>query len=102
MVYVAQENSKYIRWTHPPVIVTIRDNKDYIRVLLNSYYCYRVGGVLLTNTNPKFGGELYSQTYLPAIVLHLVLLGMQENGPNSDGYPCGHTHPDGQASGAAD
>ena len=29
----------YFRWT-PPVIVTIRDNKDYMRVLLYSYYLY--------------------------------------------------------------
>ena len=27
-----------IRWTPRPVIVAIRDNKDYIRVLLYSYY----------------------------------------------------------------
>ena len=33
----------YFRWTPHPVIVTIGDNRDYIRVLLYSYYC-RVGG----------------------------------------------------------
>ena len=39
-----------------PVIVTVRDNKDHIRVLLNSYYSTITGwGLLLTNTNPKFG-----------------------------------------------
>ena len=27
-----------IRWTPHPVIVTIMDNKDYIRVLVYSYY----------------------------------------------------------------
>ena len=27
-----------LRWTPHPVIVTIRDNRDYIRVLLYSYY----------------------------------------------------------------
>ena len=33
-------------WTPHPVIVTIMDNKDYIRVLLYSllYHYYRVGG----------------------------------------------------------
>ena len=33
----------YLRWTPHPVIVTIRDNRDYSRVLVYSYY-YRVGG----------------------------------------------------------
>ena len=28
----------YFRWTPHPVIVTVRDNKDYIKVLLYSYY----------------------------------------------------------------
>ena len=40
----------YIRWTPPlpPVIVTIIDNKDYIRVLLYPYYTTITGwGVLL-------------------------------------------------------
>ena len=28
-----------ILWVeHPPVLVTIRDNKDYVKVLLHSYY----------------------------------------------------------------
>ena len=36
------------RWTPHPVIVTIRDNRDYIRVLLYSYYTTITGwGVLL-------------------------------------------------------
>ena len=40
-----------IRWTPHPVIVTLRDNKDYIRVLLYSYYTTITGsGVLLTYT----------------------------------------------------
>ena len=30
--------SLYIRWTPYPEIVTIRDNKEYIRVLLYSSY----------------------------------------------------------------
>ena len=37
----------YIRWTPHPVIVTIRDNKDYIRVLLYSYYTTITGWGLL-------------------------------------------------------
>ena len=37
-----------IRWTPHPVIVTIRDNKDYIRVLLYSYYTL--------NPKPILGG----------------------------------------------
>ena len=38
-----------IKWTPHPVIVTIRDNRDYIRVLLYSYYATITGwGVLLT------------------------------------------------------
>ena len=37
-----------LRWTPHPVIVTIRDNKDYIKVLLYSYYTTITGwGVLL-------------------------------------------------------
>ena len=38
----------YVRWTPHPVIVTIMDNRDYIRVLLYSYYTTITGwGVLL-------------------------------------------------------
>ena len=38
----------YGRWTPHPVIVTIIDNKDYVRVLLYSYYTTIAGwGVLL-------------------------------------------------------
>ena len=38
----------YIRWAPHPIVVTIRDNKDYIRVLLYSYYITITGwGVLL-------------------------------------------------------
>ena len=32
-----------VRWNPHPVIVTIRDNKDYIRVL-SLYHHYRAGG----------------------------------------------------------
>ena len=42
---------KYLRRTPDPVIVTLRDNEDYIRVLSYSYYITITGwGVLLTNT----------------------------------------------------
>ena len=37
----------YIRWTPHPVIVAIRENKDYIWVLLHSY-CTTITAVLLT------------------------------------------------------
>ena len=33
-----REKQRYLRWTPHPVIVTMRDNEDYIRVLLHSYY----------------------------------------------------------------
>ena len=32
------DRGEFLRWTPHPVIVTIRDNWDYIRVLLFSYY----------------------------------------------------------------
>ena len=39
-----------LRWTLHPVVVTMRDNRDYIRVLLYSYYTTITGwGVLLRN-----------------------------------------------------
>ena len=43
-----------LRWTPHPVIVTIRDNRDYIRVLSYSYYYTTTTGwgVLLIDT-PK-------------------------------------------------
>ena len=37
----------HIRWTPHPVIVTIRDNRDYLRVLLYSYYITITGWGLL-------------------------------------------------------
>ena len=38
----------FLRWETHPVIVTIRDIKDYIRVLSSSYYTTITGwGVLL-------------------------------------------------------
>ena len=41
----------YLRWTPHPVIVAIRDNTDYIRVLLYSYYTTITGrGLLLIYT----------------------------------------------------
>ena len=48
----------YFRWTPHPVIVTIRDNRDYIRVLLYSSYTTITGwGVLLRDIirNPRTG-----------------------------------------------
>ena len=44
----------YLRWTPHPVIVTIRDNKDCIRILLYSYKTTNTGrGVLLKCTTQK-------------------------------------------------
>ena len=41
----------YFGWIPHPVIVSIRDNKDHIRVVLYSYYTTIAGwGVLLRNT----------------------------------------------------
>ena len=41
--------SIFFRWTPHPVMVTTRDNRDYIRVLSYSYYTTITGrGVLLT------------------------------------------------------
>ena len=51
MLLLCKAGSVYLRWTPHPVIVAIRDNKDYIRVLLYSYYTTITGwGVLLTST----------------------------------------------------
>ena len=48
----------WVRWTPHPVIVTIRDNRDYIRVLL--YSCYSTitgwGGFLLSYVGLGFRG----------------------------------------------
>ena len=46
---------EWLRWTPHPVILTIRDNRDYIRVLLYSYSTTITGrGVLLRNgLSPK-------------------------------------------------
>ena len=49
---------RFFRRTPHPVIVTIKDNKDYIRVLLYSYYTTITGwGVLLRDSLQ--GGEVY-------------------------------------------
>ena len=49
-LYLPGFSREYVRWTPHPVIVTIRDNRDYIRVLLYSYYTTITGwGVLLRN-----------------------------------------------------
>ena len=43
-----------LRWTPHPVMVTIRDNKGHIRVLLYSYYATITGwGVLLKSPIQK-------------------------------------------------
>ena len=43
-------NTFYLRWIPHPVIVTIGDIKDYIRVLIYSYYTTIAGwGVLLSS-----------------------------------------------------
>ena len=45
-----------LRWTPHPLMVTIRDNEEYIRVLLYSYYTTITGwGVFLTfhPNNPR-------------------------------------------------
>ena len=45
-------DGEYFKWTPHPVIVTIRDNKDYIRVLLYSFHTTITGcGVLLRNAS---------------------------------------------------
>ena len=54
----------YVRWTPHPVIVTIMDNKDYIRVLLYSYYTTITRwGVLLRSTFLAFGVHAQSLTW---------------------------------------
>ena len=48
----SSEGGRHIRWTPHPEIVTIRDNRDYIEVLLYSYYTTLTGWrVLLTDTS---------------------------------------------------
>ena len=52
--------NSYLRWTPHPVIVTIRDNKDYITVLLYSSYTTITGwGVLLAHTYIGYTGLKY-------------------------------------------
>ena len=47
----------YVRRTPHPVIVTMGGNRDYIRVLLYSYYTTNTGwGVLLTYTGGSHNG----------------------------------------------
>ena len=49
---VLSRSCVYFRWTPHPVIVTMRDNRDYIRDLLYSYYTTITGwGVLLMCTS---------------------------------------------------
>ena len=54
---------KHVRWTPHPVIVTIMDNKEYIRVLLYSYYTTTEGGrsrlkVSLAQDRPTYSHEV--------------------------------------------
>ena len=44
MVVAGKHTLLCLRWTPHPVIVTIRDNRDYIKVLLYSYYTTIAGG----------------------------------------------------------
>ena len=46
----------WLRWTPHPVIVTIRDNRDYIRVLFYSYYTTITGWGVLLNYGIDYGG----------------------------------------------
>ena len=47
----------FVRWTPHPVIVTISHSKDYIRVLLYSYYTTITGwGVLLRYMKGRYLG----------------------------------------------
>ena len=42
---------RFLRWTPHPVIVTIMDDKEYIRVLLYSHFTIITGwGVLLSDS----------------------------------------------------
>ena len=51
------------RWTPHPVIVTIRDNRDYIRVLTYSHYTTITGwGVLLTHPSYRSFIPLYQMS----------------------------------------
>ena len=56
--YGRWKRGPYLRWTPHPVIVTIRDNRDYIRVLLYSYYTTITGwGVLLNHISYSPNGR---------------------------------------------
>ena len=72
---------KYIRWTPHPVIVTIRDIKDYIRVLLFSYYTTVTGwGVLLRNTTGILGPQTRLFYYNPHVKASAgFMLGLQRS-----------------------
>ena len=63
--------ARYLRWTPPhPVIVTIKVNKDYIRVLLYSSYTTITGwGVLLNDTNQQLGPRA-SEKHVTSMASH--------------------------------
>ena len=51
----------WVRWTPHPVIVAIGDNRDYLRVLLYSYYTTITGrGVLLNDTTNNESKDIIS------------------------------------------
>ena len=54
----ARSRQEYPRWTPHPVIVTIRDNRDYIRVLLYSYYTTITGWGVLLNISAACSADL--------------------------------------------
>ena len=61
-----EKRDSYIRWTPHPVIVTIGDSRDHIRVLLYSYYTTIAGwGVLLAPTRlPQKSGYYWVEGLL--------------------------------------
>ena len=54
-----------LRWTPHPVIVTIRDNRDHIRVLLYSYYTTITGWGVLLSYPFRSGMSLHSISTKP-------------------------------------
>ena len=48
-----------LRWTPHPAIVTVEDNKDYIRVLLYSYFTTMTGWGVLLRDPPIWETSIY-------------------------------------------
>ena len=90
----------YLRWTPHPVIVTVRDNGDYIRVLLYSYYTTITGwGVLLRYTGIAGVPDCFNSLVLLALLtLHVgsqPRWNMDIAGASEEGLPllpCNITH----------